>query len=931
MLLDQTMSRKILYSEEMGAIVQQMTASKEDLQSATIESLDSLLAAQGPPFPYRPSFAEAVRHPVVVLHSSGSTGLPKPVVMTHGTFAITDNDRNFPTVDGRENHDLTVWDFHGTSGRIYEPFPPFHLAGFFNKIMVPVFTNAIPVFGPPLRPPSGELAAEIMQQQPIRGCILPPAVAEQLIHKPNGLECFRRLEVFIYAGGPLSQAVGDMISKVTTVCQFYGSTETGPTRQLVPRPEDWAYMEFHPDTKLQFQPSDDDAFELVIFADRSTESSVALNHNYPGIEQWHTKDLFRPHPVKKGLWKFHGRRDDIIVLSSGEKLNPVPIESHLQTSPMVSGALVVGQARFQPALLVELKNQNEKSFVIDKIWPAIESANSLVPSHGRITRSMVLLAEADKPFMRAAKGTIIRKLTEAAYADEIEELYAGIHQNKPTANSTLLATAFTAEAIISLLRSILSPVLQTQVGNADNLYLSGLDSLKSIEVLQALRSSLLPHRKAPELTWLSVDTLYNYPSIDLLSQVILNFLNNGTVPKGQDRVAKMSEIFERFASSLASSHTAPVSTSKADGLSVVLTGTTGSLGSFLLDQYMNDPRVSTVYCLNRSTTAEQQWVRHCSLCTTSSSSTMTQLEFVTINFGHDTFGLAHDYYTRIAEACDLIVHTAWKVDFQQDVSSFADNIRSVCTFANWSILSPRRPRLVFVSSIASVGPWNVAFQDGSSIPEEPIEELGAALTVGYGESKRIAERLLDKAATQTLANISILRVGPIGGATTSTQADWTQRELVPSLIKTSKALALIPDDLPPVDWIPVDTVSRIISDLSFNDIQGRSKRLQYYHVVNPQPVPWLRFIPAFEQHCGRGARLVSLSEWIQKLSTFDATKPGDVALYPALKIVKFFMLVASSGPTVRYETLACMEGSKTMAELKPVDQSLMRIWLKQSM
>lgn len=122
--------------------------------------------------------------------------------MTRGALAITDNDRNFPRVLGRENHDLAVWDFHGASVRICEPFPPFHLAGFFDKVMVPLFTNVIPIFGPPLRPPSGQLAAEIMMQQAFRGCILPPFVAEQLLHEPNGLVLFKKLDVFIYAGGP---------------------------------------------------------------------------------------------------------------------------------------------------------------------------------------------------------------------------------------------------------------------------------------------------------------------------------------------------------------------------------------------------------------------------------------------------------------------------------------------------------------------------------------------------------------------------------------------------------------------------------------------------------------------------------------------------------------------------------------------------------
>ena len=408
-----------------------------------IESLDHLLKAHSKVFPFDVTFEEAIRQPILVLHSSGSTGPPKPVTMTHGTFAVLDNDRNFPTVPGRKNHDLTVWDFDGPGARIYEPFPPFHLAGFYNKVMVPLYTNTIPIFGPPQRPPSGCLMAEIMRQQDIRGAIVPPSVAEQLLNEQDGIEYFRRLEVLCFAGGPLSSPAGDEISKVTSLCQFYGSTELGQIRQLVPRPETWSYMEFHPHAKLEFQRADDGAFELVVFADTSTESSSSLNHNYPGVAEWRTKDLFKPHPTNSNLWKFHGRCDDIIVLSNGEKFNPSSMEKTLQYHSDIAGALVTGQGRFQAALLVELKAEcKDRRALEEEIWSMVETANQKLPGPGRITESMIMVAEAEKPFIRAGKGTVVRKLTEALYADEIRALYENTSKRHSVTPITLKASAF---------------------------------------------------------------------------------------------------------------------------------------------------------------------------------------------------------------------------------------------------------------------------------------------------------------------------------------------------------------------------------------------------------------------------------------------------------------------------------------------------------
>lgn len=930
--MDQIESTKVLYANEMVGIVDQLSASNINLVTSNIESLKDLLEAQPFLYQYRPSFYEAVGHPVLVLHSSGSTGTPKPVVMKHGTFTSFDNDRNFPTVPGRKNHDTTLWDFDGNGGRIFEPFPPFHLAGFFNKIMIPLYTNAIPVFGPPLRPPSGALVAEIMRQQSIRGCLLPPSVAEQLLHEPDGLDMIKRLDIFCYAGGPLSPAAGDAISAVTNLCQFYGSTEMGQIRQLLPRREDWSYMQFHPHARFEFQPSEDGAFELVVFADASTADSSALNHNYPGLEVWHTKDLFKPHPTKKDLWRFHGRVDDIIVLSSGEKLNPIPMESYLQGLPNVSGAQVIGQGRIQPALLLEAKtlSQTANKDLIDELWPAIEASNATMPSHGRIARSKIMLAKVDKPFVRAGKGTIVRRLNEAAYRGELDKLYDGRPQKHSSQPMELVPTTFTLHSIKKLVRSIIPSSLQAnKLQDLDNLYLSGLDSIKTVEALEVLKSSLLAHRTASDLAWLTLETFYENPSIQQLSQVILSFLDNGDLPSKKDRVAKMSETLERFTHSLDCSANETPNLKKSSNLCVAVTGTTGSLGSYILNNYIQDPRVTKIFCLNRSKTAQQQWEEHRSSTNGSPGNGNDKLQFFTVESAQANLGLSPDDYAKLTAESDIIVHTAWKVDFNLDLSSFVDNIQSIRTFIDWSISSPLRPRILFVSSISSVGPWNPTYQD-TGIPEAAVEDLDAALHFGYSESKQVAERLLDKAAYAAKVPVSILRVGQIGGPSNTTQTKWTEREVMPSMLETSKSIGILPTDLPPVDWIPVDEVAKIIMEISFSTVGDLLSTPQSYNIVNPNPVPWQAYQEAMKTYLGPEVQAVPLSQWLQRLQIFDATDVDQLATKPALKMLKFFSYMASQGPTAGFQTSHGVCASKTMAGLESVGQDLMQMWLEQS-
>ena len=259
-------------------------------------------------------------------------------------------------------------------------------------------------------------------------------------------------------------------------------------------------MEWHPTIKVDMQAGDleDDVHELMLYMNSSTEKSTALNHNAPRVTEWQTRDLFVPHPSIPNLWCFHGRKDDIIVLSNSEKFFPVPTEIMMSGHPLFSEALVNVQGRFQAALLVEPKSDApDEDILISQIWPNVEKAIQLMPGQGRITRSNILIAKANKPFRRAAKGTIIRRLTELAYEPEINALYlverADDHSN-PLPN---LERASEAAAVEKFARSIVSMVFGdiTTASDDDDIYVLGLDSLKTLEIIGLLKTALRKNSK----------------------------------------------------------------------------------------------------------------------------------------------------------------------------------------------------------------------------------------------------------------------------------------------------------------------------------------------------------------------------------------------------------------------------------------------------
>lgn len=73
-------------------------------------------------YPYERTFAEARHDPFAILHTSGSTGLPKPIVLVHGLLATMDAQRLLEPIEGRILQLL-----HLENSRIFSAFPNFHV------------------------------------------------------------------------------------------------------------------------------------------------------------------------------------------------------------------------------------------------------------------------------------------------------------------------------------------------------------------------------------------------------------------------------------------------------------------------------------------------------------------------------------------------------------------------------------------------------------------------------------------------------------------------------------------------------------------------------------------------------------------------------------------------------------------------------------
>lgn len=96
--------------------------------------------------------------------------------------------------------------------------------------------------------------------------------------------------------------------------------------------------------------------------------------------------------------------------------------------------------------------------------------------------------------------------------------------------------------------------------------------------------------------------------------------------------------------------------------------------------------------------------------------------------------------TKIRATTTLIVHNAWRLDFNLSIMSFESNIKGTRHLVNLALASPHASavRFIFISSVGTLQGWKDA---SVPVPEVPINDPGIAISNGYGESKYVTEKV----------------------------------------------------------------------------------------------------------------------------------------------------------------------------------------------
>ncbi|KAJ6491543.1 putative aminoadipate reductase [Mycena vulgaris] len=891
---------------------------------------------------------ESLDEIALYIHSSGSTRFPRAVGQTH---RVLKQWLALPAIAEVRDH-LEHW---GPIGAM--ALPSFHIFGVIQQLMQPLSGTCVAVYPPtattpeavPITP-SPDSIIEHARKTKCRSLITVPVLLIAWFNSPPAIAYLKTLDRILFSGGPLPQRIGDALvnAGLNLICG-YGATEFGPISTMIQNGDDtkeWAWFRVSPLVKVRWAPQGDDTFECQLLA---WEHHTPMVHNLNGVRGYSTSDLCVNHSHKKHLWKLVGRLDDVIIHSSGEKTVPAPMEDIVMSSPLVAAAVMFGRERAQAGILIEtppnlqfdVQNDIKLAELRNKVWPIIEEANTDAPAFSRIFKEMVLFTSPDKPLPRAGKGTVMRKAALGLYAAEIEGIYDTVEGQTNITGYIEPPAVWNGAQIQELLLKLAKTLCEDRtISPSEDLFKQGFDSLTAtvfrLRVMTALRSKNL----ANAANAITQNFVYSYPTISKLS-TYLEELVGGTVEGVGIRESEMETLIAKYSCSGIAGPEA-FAPSPSESVVVLLTGSTGNLGSQILASLLMDNRVLKIYAFNRPS-GRPIADRHVGIFNRRGLDTLLlaspKLVYVEGEADQDNLGLKSALYQEMRTSITLIVHNAWTLDFNMVLSSFEPHILATRHLMDLALSSPNTQRFLFTSSIASAQGWDLS---RGPCPEDILSDTSAAIG-GYGQSKYVAEQRMSQILANSGLNVTCLRIGQVCGALP--RGAWATTDWVAILVKTSISLGLLPladGAIQLVSWIDFGTVAQAIMDAAFTPLEISERLPSVLNIVHPRPVSWnfvmscIRDVLLKKSNTCKDLKLVRFPDWYKELEACEARGGRYVKEdLPGLKLLDFFSHLANStagsadaefaGPTFSVHKIQAL--SPAMHHVSSITQENVQAWV----
>ncbi|KAI5780289.1 hypothetical protein DFH27DRAFT_657022 [Peziza echinospora] len=598
-------------------------------------------------------------------HTSGtSSGKPKPILQSHAGATCCLPQRPVPPEERKAQFTTTPL-YHGGIADLMRGMNSNNLT-WIVPASVPLTTTYLATM---LRLASTTTGDPSMIPRYF-SCV--PFILNIMSESNVGLEWLKKMDMVGVGGAPVDQSIGDkLVGLGVKLVSRYGSTEAGymlNSFRDFEKEHDWDYLRY--DTEV--------AHKKLSFVERNTDDlqdegelgkyELIVGPTWPNLSKrncpdgsFATSDLFTPADAELKKWKYTGRNDALIVLTSGKKYDPVPIETSIRRHPLIERyvsdvCIFVGSGKNMSGIIIvhQVPADRMEPFK-EKVKQVISHVNSKTSGNGGsrhawISEDLIIYDNASN-LPRNVKGLVIRNRTEEKYAAKIKEKYQQYenrfapqpHSSSPPDNRRFLSEnapkdeddrSNRLQDLVEFVGAVVRGIyLEWNTGVGDNephrnsgmkiektadkvakglrndtdLFSFGIDSVMGVEIRGRLMKVL-----NLDSNRFGTNIVFEQRTIRRLAKHILSVVLGDVEDFGEKETDEeiMLGLVEKYRE-MPLLQNAPVSEQKRkefeDTEVVILTGATGTLGAHVLYQLLKSQtsaRKKLIYCLVRASSDE---------------------------------------------------------------------------------------------------------------------------------------------------------------------------------------------------------------------------------------------------------------------------------------------------------------------------------------
>lgn len=320
-------------------------------------------------------------------------------------------------------------------------------------------------------------------------------------------------------------------------------------------------------------------------------------------------------------------------------------------------------------------------------------------------------------------------------------------------------------------------------------------------------------------------------------------------------------------------------------ITVLVTGTTGFLGSFIIKELLTRPKLN-VHILAHVRAKDPQsgmdrLIKAGETYGTWSPSFEDKIDILLGDLSEDKLGKSDDEWSKLSDEVDVIIHNGALVHWGYPYSKLRDaNVIATLNLMNLCQDGKKSKHFSFVSSTSTVDVDHYfEMQDGIEESDDLLASQNG-LQGGYGQSKWAAEYLIRQAGEKGLNGV-IVRPGYIQGHSQTGSANTD--DFLLRMVKGCIEIGEYPVIENGVNTVPVDHVARIVVASSLN-LLSEGQGVEVVHVTGHPRIKMVDMLSYVKSYGYDQLKQVNYRQWCNTLEKY-VSEGNDSSLYPLLHFV----------------------------------------------